>query len=182
MPRSNRLLWLEPTEIRKYGIAVLSVAVAIIVLRWPPLHLQQAPASLLLCAILLSSWFGAAKPGLLAMALSFLAYYYFLAPLGSLGPKPAELPRLFVFAVTALFVWSLSSAQRRDTESLRRARDDLKVRIQEIQQTNEALQAESRERMQIENVLRHSEAYLAEAQRLSHTGSFGWKPSTMEIF
>jgi PAS domain S-box-containing protein len=26
-----------------------------------------------------------------------------------------------------------------------------------------------------------SEAYLAEAQRLSHTGSFGWKPSTAEI-
>src|SRR5580700_8808446 len=26
-----------------------------------------------------------------------------------------------------------------------------------------------------------SEAYLAEAQRLSHTGSFGWKPSTGEI-
>jgi PAS domain S-box-containing protein len=29
--------------------------------------------------------------------------------------------------------------------------------------------------------LRHSEAYLAEAQRLSHTGSFGWRPSTGEI-
>src|ERR1700694_103665 len=28
---------------------------------------------------------------------------------------------------------------------------------------------------------RRSEAYLAEAQRLSHTGSFGWKPSTDEI-
>ena len=28
---------------------------------------------------------------------------------------------------------------------------------------------------------RRSEAYLAEAQRLSHTGSFGWKPSTGEI-
>lgn len=26
-----------------------------------------------------------------------------------------------------------------------------------------------------------SEAYLAEAQRLSHTGSFGWKPYTGEI-
>src|ERR1700716_4018373 len=26
------------------------------------------------------------------------------------------------------------------------------------------------------------EAYLAEAQRLSHTGSFGWRPSTGEIF
>jgi len=30
--------------------------------------------------------------------------------------------------------------------------------------------------------LRHREAYLAEAQRLSHTGSFGWKASSGEIF
>jgi len=36
------------------------------------------------------------------------------------------------------------------------------------------------EQMTIE--LRRSEAYLAEAQRLSHTGSFGWRPSTGEIF
>src|SRR5712671_3887398 len=28
---------------------------------------------------------------------------------------------------------------------------------------------------------RRNETYLAEAQRLSHTGSFGWKPSTNEI-
>jgi PAS domain S-box-containing protein len=30
--------------------------------------------------------------------------------------------------------------------------------------------------------LRRSQTYLAKAQRLSHTGSFGWKPSTGEIF
>jgi len=36
-------------------------------------------------------------------------------------------------------------------------------------------------RKQAEESLRQSEAYLAEAQRLSHTGSFGWKPSTGEI-
>ena len=29
--------------------------------------------------------------------------------------------------------------------------------------------------------LRRREAYLAEAQRLSHTGSFGWKPDSGEI-
>ena len=34
---------------------------------------------------------------------------------------------------------------------------------------------------QAEDRLRHSEAYLAEAQRLSRTGSFGWKPSTGEV-
>jgi PAS domain S-box-containing protein len=32
-----------------------------------------------------------------------------------------------------------------------------------------------------EEKLQQSEAYLSEAQRLSHTGSFGWKPSTGEI-
>src|ERR1700687_4043309 len=32
-----------------------------------------------------------------------------------------------------------------------------------------------------EESLRQSEAYLAEAQRLSHAGSFGWRPSTGEI-
>ena len=37
------------------------------------------------------------------------------------------------------------------------------------------------ERKRAEEALRKSKAYLAEAQRLSHTGSFGWKPSTGEI-
>jgi PAS domain S-box-containing protein len=37
------------------------------------------------------------------------------------------------------------------------------------------------ERKTAEEALRSSEAYLAEAQRLSHTGSFGWKPRTGEI-
>ena len=37
------------------------------------------------------------------------------------------------------------------------------------------------ERRRAEEALRQSEAYLAEAQRLSHTGSFGWRPSTGEI-
>src|SRR5258708_2935521 len=38
------------------------------------------------------------------------------------------------------------------------------------------------DRKQAEDALRRSEAYLAEAQSLSHTGSFGWNTSTGEIF
>jgi len=38
------------------------------------------------------------------------------------------------------------------------------------------------ERKRAEESLRQSEAYLTEAQELSHTGSFGWRPSTGEIF
>ena len=37
------------------------------------------------------------------------------------------------------------------------------------------------ERKVAEEAIRRSEAYLAEAQRLSHTGSFGWKPDNGEI-
>jgi len=38
------------------------------------------------------------------------------------------------------------------------------------------------ERKRAEEAVRRSEAYLAEAQRLSHTGSFGWKIPSGEIF
>jgi len=38
------------------------------------------------------------------------------------------------------------------------------------------------EHKRAEESIRRSEAYLAEAQRLSHTGSFGWKVSSGEIF
>src|SRR3984893_6811226 len=44
---------------------------------------------------------------------------------------------------------------------------------------------EARERTELsraEDGLRRSEAYLAEAQRLSHTGSFGWDVSSGEIY
>jgi signal transduction histidine kinase len=41
---------------------------------------------------------------------------------------------------------------------------------------------ERAERKRAEKSLRRSETYLAEAQRLSHTGSFGWRPSSGEIY
>ncbi|MGA7924496.1 MAG: PAS domain-containing protein [Candidatus Sulfotelmatobacter sp.] len=80
-----------------------------------------------------------------------------------------------------LVIGLLSTAQRNAKESLRRALDDLKRTVQDLQRTNEALHAESWERKQAEQKQRRSEAYLAKAQRLSHTGSFGWRPSTGEI-
>jgi hypothetical protein len=41
---------------------------------------------------------------------------------------------------------------------------------------------ERAERKKAEEALRRSEMYLAEAQRLSHTGSFGWDPVSGEIY
>src|ERR1700730_6427350 len=45
-----------------------------------------------------------------------------------------------------------------------------------------SLQQENSERRRAEEALRRSEAYLAQAQTLSHTGSFGWNLATGEIY
>jgi PAS domain S-box-containing protein len=176
MARSNPLLWSKLPAIWSYWIAVASVAAALMVSRWPVFHLQEAPVSLFLCAVILSAWFGGLWPGLLATGLSALAfYYYFLPPVYSLHATPEEIPRFTIFMVSALFVGSLTVAQRDATESLRRARDDLKGTVRKLQNTNEVLQAASRERARAEESLRRSESYLTEAQRLTHTGSWVWK-------
>jgi PAS domain S-box-containing protein len=175
MARSNPLLWPKPPAIWSYWIAVLSVAAALIISRLPPLHLQDSPVSLFLCAVILSAWFGGAGPGLVATTLSAVAFYYcFLPPIYSLDRKPGEIPRFVIFLVSALFVGALSAAQRSATESLRRARDDLRGTVQELQSTNEVLEAASRKRECAEESLRRSESYLAEAQKLTHTGSWVW--------
>src|SRR5258708_7788643 len=182
MSRSDPLLWTRSHVIPKYAIAVLSVTAALILSQWPALHLGAAPVSLFFCAVMLSAWFGGFGPGLLAAALAPLAfYYYFLPPMSSMAAKPEEVPRLLAFAASALVVAILSAAQRSAAESLRGARDDLGATVQELERTNEALRAESLERKHAEDNLRRSEAYLAEGQRLSHTGSWAWNVATKEI-
>ena len=171
MSSSNPLLWPKPPVIRGYGIAVLSVLAVLIISRWPALHLQQAPVSLFLCGVMLSAWFGGVGPGLLATGLSAFAFdYYYIPPIYSLATKPDEMPRLLVFTMSALFVGLLSAAQRSATESLRRARDDLKETLQEVQKANEALQAESRERKRAEEISRQAQADLARVSRVTTMG------------
>jgi signal transduction histidine kinase len=171
MSRSNPLLWPKPPAIWSYGISVLSVAAALAISRLPAVHLQDAPVSLFLCAVILSAWFGGVGPGLLATTLSALAFnYYFLPPTHSLGPKPDEIPRLVIFTVSALFVGSLSAAERSAIRSLRRARDDLRKTVQELQSTNEALQAESLERKHAEEARREAQAELERVSRVTTMG------------
>ena len=155
--------------IRRYVVAVLSVLFALLIAHWPGIHLESAPVSLFFCAVIVSAWFGGAGPGSLATVLSSLAFYYsFLPPVDSFAEKPGQLARFIVFMLSAVLVGSLSVAQRKATESLRRTRDDLRDTVQKLMETNDRLT--------------RSEAYLAEAQTLSHTGSFGWDVSTGEQF
>jgi len=171
MSRFNRILWSKSPVIWSYGIAVLFVIAVAIISLWPPFHLETAPASLFLCAILFGAWFGGAGPGLLATAISATVfYYYFLPPVYSFAAKTEGIPRFVVFLVAALIVWTLSAAQNSATESLRRARDDLKATVQELQTTNEALHAESLERKHAEEELRQAQADLSRVSRVTTMG------------
>jgi len=76
--------------------------------------------------------------------------------------------------------------RRRAEQALHRAYDEVetmvRARTAELARTNEQLQAEIVERKRAEEKLRRSEEFLAEGQRLSHTGSWAWSVSSGEIY
>src|SRR6266852_4426272 len=161
--------WPKPPTISYYAVAALSVAVGIIAAELITRFFHaEAIASSMLCAVIFAAWFGGLGPALLAIALALLAFHYYLVPpINSFTWKHdlfavgiSEVPRLVLFSITSLFVAFMISAQGKATEILRRSRDDLQVAIEDHKR--------------IEAALRRSEAYLAEAQHLSHTSSWAW--------
>jgi len=160
MARSSPLWPSAPGAILRYAVAVLAVAAAVVVGLLLDRFLQTAPTvSLFLCAVLFAAWFGGAGPGLLATGLSILTFdYYFIPPTDSFAAQ--AVPRLVLFAMTALFVVWVSVAQRRTAESLRRARDDLRATVQELENLNKSLQAENAERKKAEQSIRQAEREL----------------------
>jgi hypothetical protein len=160
-------LW--PSAISRYAIAVVSIVVALAASNAAVAFLHIEPfVSLFLCAIMVAAWFGGFGPGLLATAIALFVFgFYLVPPADSFTVDPKELPRLALFLAVAFFVTWLSASQRTTARSLQRSRDDLLAALGD--------------QRQIEARLRHSEVYLAEAQRLSQTGSFGWNVVTGEL-
>src|SRR5260221_10565933 len=142
MSQSQALWKSRPSANLSYGVAVLSVAAALVFARLMQAYLQTEPfASSFLCAVMFAAWFGGAGPGLLAAALAVLAFiYYAAAPSHSFVVAPTEIPRVVVFAIAAFFVVWLSSAQRAATDSLVRPRDDLQAALAELAGLKKALE------------------------------------------
>jgi PAS domain S-box-containing protein len=144
-----------PTILR-YGIAVLSVAIAI-GLGFFLLRHFEAKLTPFLFAVAATVWYAGTGPGVLAIVLSVLSLnYFFLRPFFSFSPiSYADLVYLTVCTFCALAVGWVSAVRRRAEQELRQAREELEAKV--VERTAN---------------LQRSEGYLAEAQRLSHTGSW----------
>jgi PAS domain S-box-containing protein len=133
MSKSSRLWWSKPPVIFTYAVAVVSVSAALIIARVLQMYFEPAPASLFLCAVMFSAWFGGFRPGLLATVLSVVSLnYYFAPPLYSMAVELREIPRLVIFSLAAVLVGSLSAAQKRAEEKMRQAERELRATIDTI--------------------------------------------------
>jgi PAS domain S-box-containing protein len=165
--------------VARYGLAVASVATALgttLILR----H-YNFPAHFIshftLIAIAITFWRAGTGPGLLAyllssLGVSILARNHFLLPTFALEPF------LIFYAIISLLMGWFSASRRRAERFLIEARNNLELRVAE--RTGELTRA-NKDLQNTQAELRRREAYLVGAQRLSHTGSFGWSVSTGEI-
>jgi two-component system, NarL family, sensor kinase len=136
----------------RYGLAVACVAAGVFLAE--VLRPVLDAAVLLLAAVLIAAWFSGLWPALLASILATLALdYYFTPPLYSLTLELAHI-RVAIFTLLAAFFASASAARRRAEHSLKRARDDMEARVRErtaeLEQSNQQLQEEIRERRRAE--------------------------------
>jgi PAS domain S-box-containing protein len=152
-----------PTILR-YGIAVLSVAIAI-GLDFFVLRHFEAILTPFLFAVAVTVWYAGTGPGVLAIVLSVLSLnYFFLRPFSFNPISYADLVYLTFCIFCALAVGWVSAARRRAEQELRQARDELEAKV--VERTAN---------------LQRSEAYLAQAQKLTHMGSWVWDPRTEKV-
>jgi PAS domain S-box-containing protein len=163
------------TAAARYVGATCCVALSFVCADWLSQHFVSAAASMFLCTIILSSWLGGAGPGLWTVVLSLVLFDYgFVLPLHSLRVDPIDLPRMVMFSFTATFVGCLGALQNRTARSLRDTHRRLARTVAMLTAANDALQRENTEHLRIAEQLRLSKAFLAEGQKISHTGSWRW--------
>jgi K+-sensing histidine kinase KdpD len=146
----------DRTAIRRYGIAFLFVALAL-VLTLPLQRLFVHPfLFLFFAAVMASGWYGSTGPGLLAVLLSTAVVdYFFVQPLYSFAVNATEVAYLVAFVACAMVASWVSSVKREAEQELREARDQLEVRVAErtaeLEKTIEELRENERQRMLLDS-------------------------------
>jgi len=125
-----------------------------------------------LASVMASAWFGGIAPGLFAVLLSSVAVdYYFIPPLHRFAVSLPEIPYLCSFVISAMLAAWLSAARRKAEASLRQARHQLELRVEErtaeLRRSNEALRATQAELAHATRVMTMGEIVVSIAHEFS---------------
>lgn len=138
------MLKTNPSKLRRYSTAALSVAVAVFLSSLLLPLIQPNIVSLFLAAVAFSAWYGGLEPAILATILSILAIgFFFIWPFYALPVGWDTLVRIIIFGFVALIISALSAelrtAKQRSEESLAK----LKISEQQyrhiVETANEAI-------------------------------------------
>jgi PAS domain S-box-containing protein len=133
MAKQNPSLLKDLPAIQGYGLAIVSVAIALgIALLMQHYGLRGVEFPLFLFAISLTVWIAGNGPAVLAVGLSCLTFdYFFTEPLYSLYIRSSELPYYFIFILFAILLAWFSSARRRVELELLQSREELEREVAE---------------------------------------------------
>jgi PAS domain S-box-containing protein len=131
MPQAKPSLAKVGAAIQRYGVAVLSVAIALgVALLLERFHFRGVEFPLFLFAIALSVWYAGIGPAIIAVVLSAAAFdYFFTQPLYSLYVRTADLPYYIVFVLFASLLTWFSAVRRRVERDLRQSRNELEQEV-----------------------------------------------------
>ena len=131
---------------QRYGLAVFSVSVALVISLVMQRYNFRAEFTAFLLAVAVTAWYAGLGPGLVALVLcSALFDYFFTEPVHTLYITASEVPRFFVFlAFLSVIIW-LGAVRHRVEQHLRQSRDDLEREITQRSALNQELAKRSGE-------------------------------------
>src|ERR1700688_293132 len=133
MARSNLELQIARSPVVRYGMAALSVAVALGgALLLERFHFRDVADPLFLLAIAVTVWYAGIGPAILAVVLSGLAdTYFFIEPIYTLYITRDDLPHFLIFVLFASLLTGFAAVRRRVEAELLQARDKLEIEVTE---------------------------------------------------
>jgi C4-dicarboxylate-specific signal transduction histidine kinase len=125
--------------------------------------------------VIAATWYCGKGPGWVSVGVStVLVLYYFIPPTRSFNIKPRDIPFFFVFAACQVVSNRLVSWRRETEDSLRRARDELGIRVAErtaeLKQANEALLDRIEEQKRTQDALLVTRTELTRVARITTIG------------
>jgi PAS domain S-box-containing protein len=133
MARSNFEMQIARLPVLRYGLAVISVLVALgVALLLERYQFHNVADPLFLIAIAVTIWYAGIGPAIFAVVFSGLAdTYYFIEPIYSFYITRDDLPHFSIFIVFASLLTGFAAVRRRVERDLIQARDDLQIEVAE---------------------------------------------------